>query len=142
MRTKIFFLAVLLSLLLGCERARYSNYSQPKITGTKVIPAYLSKSGEPEFVIFSGGFGGDCCKAPLSIDSVKYTDIYVSCTYNSNCKCSGMFKSDTIALGKLQDGDYTIHFTLIDKCILPDGYPLPPNSDEHYEQSFVHKGLY
>ena len=142
MKTNIFFLSVLSSLLFGCEKVQHSNYSQSKITWTKVIPAYLSKSGEPEFVIFSGGFGGDCCKAPLSIDSVKYTDIYVSCTYNSNCKCSGMFKSDTIALGKLQDGEYTIHFTLIDKCILPIDYPLPPNPDEHYEQSFVHKGLY
>ncbi|MBO7055664.1 MAG: hypothetical protein J6W37_09865 [Bacteroidales bacterium] len=141
MKTKIFFLSVLSSLLLGCETVQHSNYSQPKI-GTKVIPAYLSKSGEPEFVILSDGFGGDCCKAPLSIDSVNYTDIYVSCTYNSGCKCSGMFKSDTIALGKLQDGDYTIHFTLIDIAIVHEDYPLPPNTDEHYELFFVHKGQY
>ena len=70
MKTKIFFLSVLSSLLLGCETVQHSNYSQPKIW-TKVIPAYLSKSGEPEFVI-----------------------------------------------------------------------PLPPNTDEHYELFFVHKGQY
>ncbi|MBR4690969.1 MAG: T9SS type A sorting domain-containing protein [Bacteroidales bacterium] len=113
----------------------FSGYSQSKITETKVIPANLSKSGEPEFVIFTIDFSGDCT-TQLAIDSVKESSIYISGKYNGNCKCIGNYKSDTISLGKLQDGDYTIHFTLTDIHPDPEYYPVPLNPDEHYELLF------
>ena len=114
----------------------FSGYSQSKITETKVIPAYLSKSGETEFVIFTDAYSGDCT-THLEIDSVKESSIYISGKYDSNCKCTpGLYVSDTIPLGKLQDGEYTIHFTLTDTYVRPDNYPIPPNLDENYELSF------
>ena len=114
----------------------FSGYSQSKITETKVIPAYLSKSGETEFVIFTDAYSGDCT-THLEIDSVKESSIYISGKYNSNCKCTpGLYVSDTIPLGKLQDGEYTIHFTLTDTYVRPDNHPIPPNLDENYELSF------
>ena len=114
----------------------FSGYSQSKITETKVIPANLSKSGETEFVIFTDAYSGDCT-THLEIDSVKESSIYISGKYNSNCKCTpGRYVSDTIPLGKLQNGEYTIHFTLTDTYVRPDNHPIPPNLDENYELSF------
>ncbi|MBP5583792.1 MAG: T9SS type A sorting domain-containing protein [Bacteroidales bacterium] len=125
MKTKTFFL--LLSFLLGY----FSGYSQSKITETKVIPAYLSKSGETEFVIFTDAYSGDCT-SQLAIDSVKESSIYISCKYDSNLKCIGRYVSDTISLGKLQEGEYTIHFILTDTNVHASSY----NPDENYELSF------
>ena len=125
MKTKTFFL--LLSFLLEY----FLGYSQSKITETKVIPAYLSKSGETEFVIFTDAYSGDCT-SQLAIDSVKESNIYISCKYDSNSKCIGRYVSDTISLGKLQEGEYTIHFTLTDTNVHAISY----NPDENYELSF------
>ena len=125
MKTNTFFL--LLSFLLGY----FSGYSQSKITETKVIPAYLSKSGETEFVIFTDAYSGDCT-SQLAIDSVKESSIYISCKYDSNLKCIGRYVSDTISLGKLQEGEYTIHFILTDTNVHASSY----NPDENYELSF------
>jgi len=109
----------------------FSGYSQSKITETKVIPAYLSKSGETEFVIFTDAYSGDCT-SQLAIDSVKESSIYISCKYDSNLKCIGRYVSDTISLGKLQEGEYTIHFILTDTNVHASSY----NPDENYELSF------
>ena len=130
MKTRLFPLIATIFILWS-----FSGYSQSIITGTKVIPAYLSKSGETEFVIFTDDFSGDCT-SQLAIDSVKESSIYISCKYDSNWKCIGRYVSDTISLGKLQDGEYTIHFTLTDTYVRPDNYPIPPNLDENYELSF------
>ncbi len=123
---KIFFLL----FILGA----FSCYSQ-KITEMKIIPSSQSESGECEFVVFTKDFGGDC-STYLTIDSVKSSIIYISGKYDSNTKCMGGYKSDTISLGMLSDGNYSIHFSLIDTYIPIEGYYIPPQIQENYEYKF------
>lgn len=124
---KIFFSTVLVYICCVC-----SVFSQNTISDMKVETI----ENETRFIIFTNGFGGDCT-TQLAIDSVKESCYYISGKYDSNCKCYGTYKSDTISLGKLQNGEeYEIIFSLIDifesVSVLMDTQPT-----EIYEKKFI-----
>ena len=124
MNAKYFFSLVIISICSIC-----SAFSQNTITDMKVE----TLSNETRFIIFSNGFGGDCT-AKLAIDSVKESCFYISCKYESGAKCSGMYKSDTISLGRLQEGEYKIEFSFIDVYKAPQDNSQPT---EFYEKEFI-----
>ena len=124
MNAKYFFSIVIIPICCIC-----SVFSQNTITDMKVE----TLSNETRFIIFSNGFGGDCT-AKLAIDSVKESCFYISCKYESGAKCSGMYKSDTISLGRLQEGEYKIEFSFIDVYKPPQDNSQPT---EFYEKEFI-----
>ena len=124
MNAKYFFSILIIPICFIC-----SAFSQNTITDMKVE----TLSNETRFIIFSNGFGGDCT-AKLAIDSVKESCFYISCKYESGAKCSGMYKSDTISLGRLQEGEYKIEFSFIDVYNPPQDNSQPT---EIYEKEFI-----
>ena len=124
MNAKYFFSIVIIPICCIC-----SVFSQNTITDMKVE----TLSNETRFIIFSNGFGGDCT-AKLAIDSVKESCFYISCKYESGAKCSGMYKSDTISLGRLQEGEYKIEFSFIDVYNPPQDNSQPT---EIYKKEFI-----
>ena len=124
MNAKYFFSILIIPICFIC-----SAFSQNTITDMKVE----TLSNETRFIIFSNGFGGDCT-AMLAIDSVKESCFYISCKYESGAKCSGMYKSDTISLGRLQEGEYKIEFSFIDVYNPPQDNSQPT---EIYEKEFI-----
>lgn len=68
---------------------------------------YFATSSEP--------FGGDC-SYKLALDSIKGQECYISGKYEGDAKCYGDCAIDTVRLGVLPDGEYTLHYSFVDKA--------------------------
>lgn len=61
----------------------------------------------------SDPFGSDCT-FKLRMDSLKANEIYIAGEYDSNVKCMKNGGIDTVRLGILPDGTYSLHYTFKD----------------------------
>ncbi len=104
----------LLASVISCQFA----LSQ-EIDSIKIIPTSPSTYDSVMFSTFSQPFSGDC-SYEIKLDSTSSNKIYISGKYDSNKKCLTDGANDTINLGKLPVGAYTIHFFFIDTYGLID----------------------
>jgi hypothetical protein len=98
----------LLAIVISCQFA----FSQ-EIDSMKILPSSPSTYDSVMFATFSEPFSGDCSYV-LKIDSTGSNKIYISGKYDSNGKCLTDGANDTINLGKLPVGVYTIYLSFID----------------------------
>lgn len=65
------------------------------------------------FTTSSEAFGGDCTYV-LALDSLKGNECFISGKYEGDAKCKGECAIDTVCLGVLSGGLYTINYSFID----------------------------
>jgi hypothetical protein len=98
----------LLVSLISCQFA----FCQ-KIDSMEIIPSSPTTFDSVLFATFSEPFSGDC-SYELKLDGTSSNKIYISGKYDSNGKCLTDGANDTINLGKLPVGAYTIYLSFID----------------------------
>ncbi len=104
----------LLASVISCQFALCQ-----EIDSLKIIPSSPTTFDSVLFATFSEPFSGDC-SYELKLDSTSSNKIYISGKYDSNGKCLTDGANDTINLGKLPVGAYTIYFSFIDTYDLID----------------------
>jgi len=83
------------------------------IDSIKILPSLPSIHDSILFATYSKPFSGDC-SYELKLDSIKNNKVYISGKYDSNGKCLTTGANDTINLGLLSIGTYTIDYSFID----------------------------
>lgn len=101
---------VLISILLMSSRM---TYGYEIIDSIRITPSNATVLDSIFFSTYSKPFSGDCFYE-LNTDSVINNTIFISGKFDSNCKCLTDGANDTINLGLLSAGTYTIDYSLID----------------------------
>lgn len=110
---KIAFISIVfLSLSLACtEKDIVSEVQLSDLTehNMKIIPQNPASTDEIRLIIL-----GDCTYNVLSGVTKSGNTIEIQKTFNSMMKWPCVMTNDTILIGKLQEGKYTVNYKLID----------------------------
>lgn len=108
---KIGFIALLCSLLIsGCApETTEIRFSDPAAYNMKFIPENPKQTDNIELIVF-----GDCTYNTLSGVSRTDKTIEIRKQFNSMMKLPCFPQNDTIEIGQLPEGTYTVKYKLVD----------------------------
>lgn len=114
MKKVVFTLTVFFLFLFACTEKVNEVQTQVQITdlsdhNMKIIPANPSSNDQIKLVVFD-----DCTYNTLSGVIRRDNAIEIRKEFNSMMKWPCMMKNDTILIGKLPEGTYTVNYKLID----------------------------
>jgi hypothetical protein len=114
MKKLVFILVVSLLFLFACTEKVNDVQTQLQISdladhNMKIIPTNPSSNDQIKLVVFD-----DCTYNTLSGVIRRDNAIEIRKEFNSMMKWPCLMKNDTILIGKLPDGTYTVNYKLID----------------------------
>ena len=116
MKQVVFALMVFFVFFISCtdEVSKVSQVKEVQITdlkdhNMKIIPENPTSMDDIKLVVF-----GDCTYNKLSGITTNGKSIEIRKQFNSMIKWACFIHNDTISLGKLTEGTYTVNYKLID----------------------------
>lgn len=114
MKKAVFTLSVFFLFLVACTEKINDIQTQVQITdlsdhNMKIIPAIPTSNDQIKLVVFD-----DCTYNTLSGVIRRDNAIEIRKEFNSMMKWPCIMKNDTILIGKLPEGTYTVNYKLLD----------------------------
>jgi len=111
MKFHLLFVALLLFLFLACtdEQIDQPVITEPSANNMKILPQNPAESDNIKLVIYD-----DCTYNVLSGITQNGNSITILKQFNSMMKRPCLMRNDTISVGKLSEGVYTLNYKLLD----------------------------
>jgi hypothetical protein len=110
MKASIWIPIILLLVISACtEEIKEIETSDPSAYNMKIIPDHPTTQDHVKLVVYN-----DCTYNVLSGTSRDGQFIVIEKQFNSMMKWPCIMKNDTIDMGQLPEGSYTIHYKLTD----------------------------